>query len=77
MHITPRIENVLIKSKSVLKCWDLRLSNGLVDKKTIKCKTNCAFFDTKVLVQLDVQEKQGFRKVFSHFDDFDFKKNVL
>ena len=72
MHITPRIENVLIKSKSVLKCRDLRLSDGLVDKNGIKYKTNCAFLDTKVLVQLDVQQKQLFRKVYSHYDDFDF-----
>ena len=37
MHITPRIEKVLIKSKSVLKCWEHWLSDGLVEKIGIKC----------------------------------------
>ena len=38
MNITPRIEKVFIKSKGVLKCWDSRLSDGLVEKNGIKWK---------------------------------------
>ena len=41
MHIIPRIEKVLIKSKSVLKCWDHRLSDVLVDIFFIKWKILC------------------------------------
>ena len=40
-HITPRIEKALIKSKSVLKCWDSWLSNGLFDNNVIKWKVLC------------------------------------
>ena len=36
MHITPRIEKVLNKCKSVLQCWDRWLSDCLVEKYGIE-----------------------------------------
>ena len=45
IHITSRIEKVLIKSESVLKCWNLWLSygfspkNGIEPTKVVVCGT--------------------------------------
>ena len=35
MHITPKIEKVMIKSKGVLKCWNRWLSDCLVEKTVL------------------------------------------
>ena len=61
MHITPRIENVLIKSKSVLKCWDCWLSDDWVDKTVLNLENGALWdFTQKLEVPFDFPEKHFF-----------------
>ena len=41
MHITPRIEKVLMKSENVLICLDLWILDGLVKKKSFEPNKAC------------------------------------
>ena len=56
MNITLRSEKVFIKSKGVLKCWDCRLSDGLVEKIVLNEKYGALWDFTRV--QLEFLEQQ-------------------